>query len=182
MAGDATTVKRRKGAGGAAGPVVPRRPGRAPGDGCLYTDAIADEILSRMTGGESLKSICRSPGMPSSSTVCGWVADVRHAAFADRYARARERQADVLFDELDEIARRCVDGEIEPQAARVLVDTTKWRLAKMRPRVYGDRLEIDATVTQRNQSLAEMMDAIDAKTITIQPDSVRMNQADDGKA
>ena len=38
----------------------------------LYTPALADTICKRIAEGESLRAICRDPGMPSEGTVRGW--------------------------------------------------------------------------------------------------------------
>jgi hypothetical protein len=56
----------------------------------VYSEAIAGEICQRLADGESLKSICRSEGMPKSSTVIAWALDVAHP-FYERYARAPDR-------------------------------------------------------------------------------------------
>jgi Bacteriophage Sf6, terminase small subunit-like len=37
-----------------------------------YTREIAETICTRMSEGESLRAICRDPGMPSEGTVRGW--------------------------------------------------------------------------------------------------------------
>jgi terminase small subunit-like protein len=37
-----------------------------------YAPEIADTICTRMSEGESLRAICRDPGMPSGGTVRGW--------------------------------------------------------------------------------------------------------------
>ena len=47
------------------------------------------QILTLLSLGVSLRAICRTPGMPSASTVCGWVR--KHPEFARRYQAARRR-------------------------------------------------------------------------------------------
>jgi len=37
-----------------------------------YTPEMADRICVRLGGGESLRAICRTPGMPSQRAVLGW--------------------------------------------------------------------------------------------------------------
>ena len=124
---------------------------QGPANSYLYTEALADEICQRLAEGESLKSICRSKGMPSFATVIAWALDATHP-FADRYARAREVGYRVLAEELLEISdnskgdfaqsedgRKAVDHE-HIARARLRVDTRKWMLAKMLPKIYGDRV------------------------------------------
>ena len=74
-----------------------------------YTSEIADTICSRMSEGESLRAICRDPGMPSEGTVRGWaVRDVE--GFAERYRAARQMLLEYWSDEIVAIAD---DAELE---------------------------------------------------------------------
>ncbi len=54
-----------------------------------------------------------------------------------RYARAREEQADFYADEIITIA----DTEPDAAIARVRIDARKWTASKLRPKVYGDRVQ-----------------------------------------
>jgi hypothetical protein len=49
------------------------------------------EILALLSLGVSLRAICRTPGMPSASTVCGWCR--KQPAFAKLYQAARRKGA-----------------------------------------------------------------------------------------
>jgi hypothetical protein len=102
-----------------------------------FTQEIADAICERIAGGESLKAICEDETMPGKTAVYGWLS--RHADFADKYARAREIQADAIFDEVVDIAD---DGELDPQDRRVRIDARKWVAGKLRPKVYGDKIDV----------------------------------------
>jgi transposase-like protein len=62
----------------------PRR-GRAP----LYTAEIAERVLRELADGRTLDDVCRDHGMPSYTTVRGWVIGDREG-FAARYIGARE--------------------------------------------------------------------------------------------
>src|ERR1017187_584660 len=117
-----------------------------------FTNEIVDAICERIADGESLRSICLSDDMPSKATVFRWLAN--DTAFQDLYARARETQADVLFDEVLDIADTPVIGittkttvlGIEVTEAdmlnhrRLQIDARKWMAGKMRPRKYGERI------------------------------------------
>lgn len=123
-----------------------------------FSQEIADAICERIAGGESLRSICADPDMPVTSTVCKWLG--RQKAFAEQYARARELQADALFDEILEIAddgnndwmeRKGEDGQSlgwrengEALRRSVLrVDARKWMASKLQPKKYGDKVQLD---------------------------------------
>lgn len=68
---------------------------------------IAKEICVRIADGEMLTSICSDVHMPSRSTVNQWLlfdGDPQHDEFKKVYGRAKEIQADTLFDETLDIA------------------------------------------------------------------------------
>ena len=123
-----------------------------------YSQQIADEVCRRLAGGESLRAICRDEGIPDESTVRLWALDDREG-FAAQYARAREVQFLAIADELLEIAddgrndwmqRTGNDGGWDLngehiQRSRVRIDTRKWMLSKMLPKVYGDKTEVAVT-------------------------------------
>ena len=122
-----------------------------------FSQEIVDRICERLADGESLRAICASEDMPSRSMVFRWLA--AHEAFRDQYARAREAQADAIFDDLLDIAddgrndwmERCVEGEVvgwkeNGESARrsaLRVDARKWMLGKMQPKKYGEKLAVD---------------------------------------
>lgn len=129
---------------------APRKPGRQSG----YSDATADAICERLANGESLVAICKRDGMPAASTVFKWLTE--RPAFSERYARAREAQADTLAQEILHIANTPQKGVIvttkewgeEIRTAdmiehrRLQVDARKWIAAKLAPKKYGDKLEV----------------------------------------
>ena len=84
--------------------------------------------------------------MPDRTTVYDWL--LRHDEFARKYARAREIQADHAFDRIAELSEatpeRDMDGKIDPGDVahrRLAIDAHKWRAGKLRPRVYGDKIQ-----------------------------------------
>ena len=89
---------------------------------------------------ESLRRICSDSSMPNKSTVLRWVAE--NEGFRDQYVRAREIQADCYRDEGDEISRGIRSGE-ESQIARVQLDWIKWNAARMAPKKYGDKVDMN---------------------------------------
>lgn len=136
---------------------APRKRGRPS----RYSEEIAIEICDRLAKGESLNSICKSEHLPSESTVRDWSKDKKHP-FSASYAKAREtgylRIADELLDIADDgtndwMERKNDEGEIvgwvvngEAIArSRLRVDTRKWVLAKMLPKVFGDKVVNELT-------------------------------------
>lgn len=104
-----------------------------------WTDEIESEIFERIAKGESARQVCEDDWLPSETTLYKRLSG--DPDFAERYARARERQADGIFDEVQEIA----DGATPESVAvdRLRIDVRKWRAGKLRPKVYGDKLELE---------------------------------------
>ena len=122
-----------------------------------FTQEIAETICERLIGGESLRSICETDGMPDKATVCRWLAT--NEPFRDQYARAREMQADILADETLDIAddgrndwmeKYGRDGEqigwqVNQEAigrSRLRLDARRWYASKLAPKKYGDKLAV----------------------------------------
>lgn len=138
-----------------------------------YTPELAAVICGRLAEGESLRSICADEGMPGKSTVFRWLASEDRKEFRDQYARAREVQAEVLADEIIEIAdesegdfigKTLESGEtIEVvnheniARSRLRVDARKWFASKVAPKRYGDRVTTEHDISD---PLKELFEAI----------------------
>ena len=92
-------------------------------------------LLLRVAQGASLRESCRALGLDEARFRAAVLAD---AGLAERFARARWCSADAQFDEIQELERRVLDGELEAATLRAVLDARKWRLARLRPAVYGD--------------------------------------------
>jgi hypothetical protein len=101
-----------------------------------YTEETADEVCAELMRGRSLRSICGDEGMPDRATIHRWLS--AHEGFATKYARARDIQADHLFDEMQEIADSGNADDV--QRARLRVTTMQWRASKLAPKKYGDKI------------------------------------------
>lgn len=122
-----------------------------------------EAICERIADCETLQSIADSAGV-SKGTLITWL-----GGFADQYARAREAQADKLAEDILAIADdgrndtyQTDDGESVNHdviaRSRLRVDARKWLAGKMAPKRYGDKLELDASVTLKtlSQELSEL--------------------------
>lgn len=126
--------------------------GRPP----VYTAELAAEICARIAAGESLRKICETPGIPAASTVHLWVIDNTNG-FAEQYTRARLAQAIRWAEEIKEIADdgsndTYVDADGNTRTdhdvinrSRLRVDTRKWLLSKVLPKVYGEKVNHEVT-------------------------------------
>jgi hypothetical protein len=120
-----------------------------------FTQEIADAICERLADAQSLRSICLDDAMPSQATVFRWLADDRYVSFREQYTRARDAQADAIFDEILDIAddgsndwmeREREDGskfEVlnaeHVQRSRLRIDARKWMAGKLAPKKYGEK-------------------------------------------
>lgn len=128
----------------------------------MFDQTVADTICSRLANGESLRAIGKDNNMPDPATVYRWLE--ANEAFREQYTRARELQADTLFDETLDIADDAQNDWVErehfqgadksPQLngeavarARLRIDTRKWMAGKLRPKKYADKIDIDQKTT-----------------------------------
>jgi len=115
-------------------------------------------ILEGVAKGESLRKVCKRAGIET-TTFLDWVR--KDDSFALQYARAKEIAAELMADEILEIAddtsqdelfvdqedasgksaKRVQNSEFINRS-RLRVDSRKWLLSKLLPKKYGDKLEL----------------------------------------
>ena len=103
------------------------------------TKVVVANILKQLSEGVSLRKACESHKV-SSGSFCDLM--IKDAELAEQYVRAREAGADVQFDLMDDLEVQVLNGELDPQAFRVAMDARKWRLGRMSPKKYGEKIEI----------------------------------------
>ena len=110
-------------------------------------EAVWPVILEDLASGQSLSSILRQHDFPSYA----WAkAQLRgNAELRRQYDQAVEDRADRLAEELIELADEPMPEGLDGpgmsawvQKLRVRIDVRKWSASKLRPRAYGDRLEV----------------------------------------
>lgn len=135
----------------------PKKEPKQAGRPTKYTQAIADEICAEIISGKSLRTICLNEKFPDASTVFRWLANDNYATFREQYARACEARTDALVEEIFDIADdgsndwmdvrrgndiiRVVDHEAI-ERSKLRVDSRKWYASKLRPRKYGEKLDL----------------------------------------
>ena len=123
----------------------------------IFTQELADIICKRIAAGESLRRICFEPEMPNADTVFTWLIDDKHKRFSENFSRARASQAELMFDEILDIAD---DGENDymtitkgdtsynmedkevTNRSKLRVETRKWYLSKVLPKKFGDKMDV----------------------------------------
>lgn len=129
-----------------------------------------EEICLQLEIGKSLKDICEKRKI-GYSTVTANIA--RRGDFQERYARAREIQADYLADE----ALAVYDGDpklkhdqfgnasIDPawvQMQKNKAEQMKWHAGKMKPKVYGDSTTVKGDKDNPLFSFADALSGVHA--------------------
>ena len=111
------------------------------------------KVLSHVEEGKSLRKACEEIGIPR-TTFEDW--ERADEALAVQYAHAREKRADLIFEEMLQIADTPKIGTIETAKEwgtevqtkdmvdhrKLQIETRKWMLGKMSPKKYGERLDL----------------------------------------
>lgn len=104
-----------------------------------YSEELAIAICGLIAIGLSLKAICDRPEMPCTATVYNWL--YKKTDFLDRYTHAREAQAEVMAQDMIDLADNCnaLTNE-QVQKVKLQIETRKWIAAKLKPKKYGDAM------------------------------------------
>lgn len=130
--------------------------------GISYTVELGKEVITRLSNGQSLHSICKLDHMPHIATIYDWIA--KEPSFGEHYGRAREQAAHTLFDQMLDIADDSTrdlleDGSANSAAiarARLQIETRARVAGKLAPKVYGERIEALAqsvSITNNNLTI-----------------------------
>lgn len=129
-------------------------------NGNTYSEELFARILERIAAGESVAQICVDEDMPSQRAFYNWLN--KDEELVQKYARARETQADAIFDEILQIADEARNDWMERhgeddagwqangehiQRSKLRIDARKWVASKLAPKKYGDRMAVDHTVS-----------------------------------
>lgn len=114
-----------------------------------YDPDVAAQICELVSNGKSIVECAQVKGIPSRNVIYKWLDESED--FRDRYARARKERADLLADEIINLADGAEDhfgydteafdpakARLRLDAARLKIDTRKWAASKMDPKTYGD--------------------------------------------
>ncbi|HEI8903452.1 TPA: ubiquitin carboxyl-hydrolase [Proteus mirabilis] len=117
-----------------------------------YLPEVADDVCALIADGESLRSVCKRPGMPNTTKVMRWLRE--YPDFREQYAKAMESRADAVFEELFDIADDVTEEPAAVAKARLRIDTRKWALARMSPKKYGDKVTQDIDLKSSDGSMS----------------------------
>jgi hypothetical protein len=108
------------------------------------------KLCEQISEGKSLSTAIKSEGMPSYQLVMLMLRN--NPEFRTMYEKAVESRADRLAEEIIELADQQIpDGLEGPMASawvqqkRMQVDARKWVASKLKPKTYGDRIDVAVT-------------------------------------
>lgn len=121
-----------------------------------YTPELADRICAELSLGYSIRTVCHGEDMPSVKTIFNWFR--KYPEFLQQYTRAKEEAADAMAEDILDIADDAsndymmvtrkdgseayqLNGE-HVQRSKLRIDTRKFLMAKMKPKRYGDKLDV----------------------------------------
>lgn len=126
----------------------------------MYTDKdktqIVDKVCELIENGQSLRSACKEISL-SRKTFYTFIdgEEMENVHRRNQYARACEERADAIVDEMLEIAdeknadcylddegNTVIDGNAI-QRSRLMVDTRKWLASKLKPKKYGEKIDVE---------------------------------------
>lgn len=125
-----------------------------------------ENVLKHIREGMSVTDACKLPDTVSNTTFYEYVAN--DSTKADKYARASEIRANLMFDEIITIADESVNDIIigedgvekvnheNIQRSRLRVDARKWALSKMNPKKYSDNSKLDVTTNGENINIVSL--------------------------
>lgn len=130
-------------------------------------DKIFPLILLEIEEGASLRSILRRDDMPNRNTFFEWLHESEEKS--NRYARAVDIRTELKFesieaDYMEEPQRDSETGKIDTgwvQLQRLKIDAKKWELGKLKPKKYGDKLD----VTSAGEKIQSTPSAINVRII-----------------
>jgi len=106
-------------------------------------EQVFSEILNQLVNGKNIAEILKSDNKyPSPTEFFKWL--IKYPQFKDLYVHAREVKAHALFDELLIVASggKGKDSITKVQRDRLKADTIKFYIAKILPKVYGEKIDL----------------------------------------
>lgn len=130
--------------------------------------------IDLISQGNTLTEACDQSNLPI-STLHNYIK--RDENLHAMYVEADQRGSDAMADALVNIDNHRIHGQSDPKMAKVISDNIKWVLSKRKPKEYGDRVQVDHSVTvdvaittaldaaRRRVPVADQSDVIDAEIV-----------------
>jgi hypothetical protein len=110
-----------------------------------YTPELGQKVCAAMVeaenGKNSLRLVCKKPGMPSRATVYRWLD--QHPEFVEMYNKATTMRAHGYVDEIVDIADEAPETKEGVQKAKLKIYAREKYAAKIAPRLYGEKVDVN---------------------------------------
>lgn len=136
-------------------PITTPEESKPVGRPSIFTQELADKICERIAEGASMRTVCAPDDMPNISTVFRWFRT--NDEFCKQYARATEERTEAMSEDILDIAddgsndlmtiqkgkqTYTIENKEVTNRSRLRVDTRKWLMSKMKPKKYGDKVDL----------------------------------------
>lgn len=131
-------------------------------------EEVFDTFLERVTEGRAGTNVCKDEDMPGWTTV--WRKITSEPEFEQKYRMALSSRGMVYADKLDELDEKLLAGKITESAHRTMSDNVKWRSARMTPKVYGERQQVEVTASPGGeylQALQQINDSLELRRANV---------------
>lgn len=114
-----------------------------------YNQETADRLCAELSEGKSLRTVCSLKGMPDKTTVFAWFRT--HPDFLNQYTRAKKESSDAYQEVIEDLGDESIEAakSADPKIASALVnayklkaDNLKWVMSKMKPKKYGESVDV----------------------------------------
>jgi len=102
-----------------------------------FSQEIADRLCDRISSGDTIRDIVQDIDMPNKRTIRKWRAE--NSEFFSQYIAAFQDHGQLLIDQIKRHMDSLENGEIDPQVAKILIDTKMKLAGRLYPEIYGDK-------------------------------------------
>ena len=132
----------------------------------IYTQELAEKFCKKIAEGNSVRSVCSSDEMPAFQTIFRWLRENKD--FREQYEYAIEERTYAMGEDILDIAddgtndymtitrgdmTYNVENKEVTNRSKLRVETRKWIMSKMKPKKYGDKLDLSTMGKELPQPL-----------------------------
>lgn len=119
-----------------------------------YDFELCKEVCEKVAEGKNIKKVlAEKEHYPAFVTWCKWKRE--HEELANLYTRSMQDKSESMDEAIDDVMLMVRSGQLESHAARVLIDTLKWKASKYYPKMFGDKLDMTSGGESLNSSVTE---------------------------
>lgn len=100
--------------------------------------------INLISQGETVTSACDQSNLPI-STFHSYIK--KDDTLNEMYMEADQRGSDAMADALVNIDNHRIHGQSDAKMAKVISDNIKWVLSKRKPKEFGDRVQVDHSIS-----------------------------------